>query len=232
MRPEELPEILPEASPDPKLMERIATSVTRDLKPVRPLNSAGTTVSSLMVVVLAIAALGATTLGFFGLIRLSPGAIAVIFPALAGLVLLSAAASVNAMTPGSKRPFHPAALMAAGCGIMAAIFAVVFRDHSLGRFVPQGVACLKAGLLWAVPSAVLIWILLRRGYAVDRAAAGIACGTLAGLTGLAVLEFHCPNFRLWHLVVWHLAVVPVAAAVVAIVYFFSGSKRRAAELMQ
>lgn len=231
MRPEEFPEILPAESPDRELMTRITVSMTRDLKPERPLRSAAAAVSSLLVVFLAMAVLGAATLGFFGLIRLSSGAIALIFPALAGLTLLAAAASVNAMTPGSKRPFHPAVLMVAACGLMAAIFLLIFRDTSLGRFVPQGLACMRTGLLWAIPTAVFSWILLRRGYAVNRAAAGIACGTLAGLAGLTVLELHCPNFRLWHILVWHLAVVPIAAAIVGAIYFF-GSKRRAAELMQ
>jgi hypothetical protein len=231
MRPEELPEILPREAPDPALVERIAASVARDLKPVQPLPSTGATVSSLLVVFLAMVSLGATKLGFFGLIRLGPGAIGLIFPALAGLALLAAAASVNAMTPGSKRPYHPAVLMAAGCPVMAAVFALVFRDYSLGRFVPQGIVCLRAGLVWAAPTAVFTWMVLHRGYAVDRAAAGIACGTFAGLAGLTVLEFHCANFRLWHIVVWHLAVVPMGAAILAVAYFF-GSKRSDAELMQ
>ena len=231
MRPEEFPEIYPGDVPDPALTERIAASMAQDLKPVRPLPPAGATVWSLLVVFLAVVSLGATKLGFFGLIGLYPAAIALIFPALAGLALLAAAASVNALTPGSRQPFHPAVLMAAGCAVMAAVFALIFHDHSLGRFVPQGLVCLRAGLLWAVPTAVLTWLLLRRGYAVDRAAAGVACGTFAGLAGLTVLEFHCANFRLWHIVVWHLAVVPIGAGVLAAIYFF-GSKRKDAELMQ
>lgn len=230
MRPDDF-DVLPGSAPDPAVLERIAASMTRDLKPVRPLPSSGATVSSLLVVFLAMAVLGAFRLGFFGLLRLSPGAIALIFPALGGLALLAAAASVNAMIPGSKRPFHPAVLMVLGCAVMAAIFVLLFRDHSLGRFVPQGIPCLRAGLIWAAPTAVFAWMLLRRGYAVDRGAAGLAAGTFAGLAGMAVLELHCPNFRLWHVVIWHVAVVPIAAAVMAAVYFF-GSKRRDAELMQ
>lgn len=230
MRPDDF-EVLPGSAPDPAVLERIAASMTRDLKPVKPLPSTGATVSSLLVVFLAMAVLGASILGFFGLLRLTPGAIALIFPALGGLALLSAAASVNAMIPGSKRPFHPAALMALGCAVMAGIFVLLFRDYSLGSFVPQGISCLRAGLIWAAPTAVFAWMLLRRGYAVDRGAAGLAAGTFAGLAGMAMLELHCPNFRLWHVVIWHVAVVPIAAAVVAAFYFF-GSKRRDAELMQ
>lgn len=231
MRPEDLPEILPELAPDAAVMEHIAARMARDLRPVRPRPSTGVLVAGLLAVFAAVSVIGAAKLGFYGVRRLTPGAIAVIFPALAGLALLTAAASVNAVIPGSKRPFHPAVLLGAGCAVMAGIFVLIFRDYSLGRFVPQGVSCLKAGLLWAVPAAAFTWILLRRGYAVDRGAAGLAAGTFAGLAGLTVLELHCPNFRLLHVAVWHLAVVPIGAAVVAAIYFF-GSKRKDAELMQ
>jgi hypothetical protein len=231
MRPEDLPGILPDSQPDPALLERMAADLARDLRPVQPLPSPGRLVAELLAVFAGVSALGGAALGYFGVRHLGPGAIGLIFPALGGLALLAAAASVNAMTPGSRRPFHPAVLLAAACAAMAAICLLIFRDHSLGSYVPQGVTCLKAGLLWAAPTAILVWLVLRRGYAVDRAAAGIAAGTLAGLAGLTVLELHCPNFRLWHIAVWHLGVVPVAAALVAAIYFF-GSKRRDAELMQ
>jgi Negative regulator of sigma F len=211
MRPEDLPDILPEAVPDPALVASIAASLTHDLRPVRPLPRLGRTVSTLLVIFLAISVLGAAKLGFFGVQRLSWGAIALIFPALGGLAVLAAAASASAMVPGGRRPFHPAVLTAAGCGVLVLIFVLLFHDDSLGRFVPQGVACLKAGLFWAAPQGALSWLVLRRGFAVERGAAGVAAGTFAGLAGLAMLELHCPNFRLLHVVVWHVAVVPIAA---------------------
>jgi len=93
------------------------------------------------------------------------------------------------------------------------------------------VACLKAGLAWSLPAGVLSWLVLRRGFAVDRTAAGIAAGAFAGLAGLTVLELHCPNFRLPHVAVWHVAVPPLVALAGWALYFF-GSKRSAAELMQ
>ncbi len=232
MTPESLPEILPGETPDAALVERIAGRIARDVRPVRPLAAPGVLVCMLLAGFAAIAAAGGAALGYFGVARLGAGAIALIFPVLAGMALLAAAASVNAMAPGRPRPFHPAVLAAAACAAMAAIFLLLFRDYSLGRFVPQGVACLKAGLRWAAPAGAAAWLVLRRGYAVDRAAAGVAAGSFAGLAGLAVLELHCPNFRFWHVALWHLAVLPAGAfAGWAAAYFF-GSKRSAAELMQ
>jgi hypothetical protein len=230
MRPDELP--IPETPPvDPALIERMTEAARRDLRPVRPLPSTGSLVTTLLVIWFAVAMLGAAQLGFFGLLRLSPGAIAAIFPALGGLALLTSAAAVNAMIPGSRRPFHPLVLLAAGCLVLESILVLLFPDHSLGRFVPQGLACLEAGLLWSIPAGVLAWYALHRGFAVDPGAAGVAAGSFAGLTGLLVLELHCPNFRLPHVAVWHLAVAPVGALAGWAIYFF-GSKRKAAELMQ
>ena len=94
---------------------------------------------------------------------------------------------------------------------MAGVFAFLFHDYRTDSFVHQGIACLEVGLLWAAPAAAGAWLLLRRGFAVDHKAAGVAAGTFAGLTGVTVLELHCPNLRMPHIVVWHLAVLPIAA---------------------
>jgi hypothetical protein len=230
MRPEEFH--LPETPQvDPALIERMAAAARRDIRPVKPLPSDWALISSLLTIFFAVSVVGAATLGFFGLLHLSPGAIALIFPALGAFALLAAAAAVSAVIPGSRRVGHPAVLLAAGCIVMEGIFALVFHDYSVGHFVPQGLTCLKAGLIWAVPAGILSWLVLRRGFAVDGAAAGIASGTIAGLAGLAMLELHCPNLRLLHIAVWHLAVPPVSALAGWAIYFF-GSKRKAAELMQ
>jgi hypothetical protein len=44
----------------------------------------------------------------------------------------------------------------------------------------------------------------------------LAAGTLAGLAGVGMLELHCPNFQATHILVWHTAVVPVSAALGAL----------------
>jgi len=195
---------------------------------VRPLASQGALVARLFAIFAVIAAAGALVLGYAGIRRMDPGTAVAIFGALAGFTLLTAGAATSAMVPGSPRPFHPAVIAAGGCATLVAVFAVVFPDRTLGRFVPQGIACLRAGVTFAIPAALATWLALRRGFAVDRRAAAIAAGTFAGLTGLAVLELHCPNFRLPHVAVWHVAVPPLGAAA----GYFLGSKRSDAELMQ
>ena len=79
-------------------------------------------------------------------------------------------------------------------------------------------------MLVAIPAALAIWLVLRRGYAVDATSAGLAAGTLAGLAGVITLELHCPIFRAMHVMVWHTAVTPVSAAGGALLGHLIGRK--------
>ena len=58
--------------------------------------------------------------------------------------------------------------------------------------------------------------MLRRGFAVNPPSAGLVAGTLGGLAGVGMLELHCPNFQAAHILAWHTAVVPVSAALGAL----------------
>jgi hypothetical protein len=102
--------------------------------------------------------------------------------------------------------------MALGSLALIAVFAILFRDYGTERFLPQGMTCLIAGLAHAIPAALAAWLLLRRGFAVDPVSAGVASGTLAGLAGVLMLELHCANFEAPHVMLWHTAVIWVAAA--------------------
>ena len=107
----------------------------------------------------------------------------------------------------------PWALGVFACLGLTAVFALLFHDYGTDAFVSQGVKCLAAGLAEAIPVSAGIWWLLRRGYSVNRASAGFVWGVMAGLAGIAMLELHCPNFEAPHVMVWHIAVLPVSGAI-------------------
>jgi hypothetical protein len=93
------------------------------------------------------------------------------------------------------------------------VFALLFSDYRTERFVSQGMTCLTAGLLHAIPVSVAsVWV-LSRGFALNSVAGGLAKGTLAGLAGVTMLELHCPNFEAPHVMVWHIAVLAVSGVV-------------------
>jgi len=173
-------------------------------------------ISALVLICAGIAVAAAAVLGMHGVQKMNAAEVATIFPVLAALVSIAAAVSAAEMVPGSRRLVAPGVLLAIVCGALSAVFALLFHDYHAERFVAQGIPCLTTGLALALPVSIACWLVLRRGFAVHPAASGLARGVLAGLAGLAVLELHCPNFELAHVIVWHLGVPLVAGVAGAI----------------
>jgi len=218
VKEQEIDEILKRASKgsevvDASILSRIAKSIEPAMRPVRPLPSTWMLAGGLALLCVGVAVGGAAKLGFHGIEKLSALERGAIFPALLIFVGLAAVSWVSEMIPGSRRAVSPAVLLAAGCAGMLAVFAGVFHDYHAEHFVAAGVVCLVAGLLHAIPTGLICWLVLRRGFAVDAVAAGLAAGTLAGLAGLGMLELHCANLEAPHVMVWHTAVVLVSGLV-------------------
>jgi len=213
---------------EPALLASLANSVGASLRPVRPLPPAWTLVGGLVLICAAVAVAGAARFGLHGVEKMSLLDRGLIFSALGIFVWLAATTQVAEMIPGSRRRVSPGTLLAAGSLALVAVFAILFRDYHTHRFVPQGVACLTAGLLHAIPAALVSWLLLRRGFAVNPVAAGLVAGTLAGLAGVTMLELHCPNFEALHVMLWHTAVVPIAGATGALLAWLRGRQDGAA----
>lgn len=211
---------------DPALLGRIAGSLGASLQPVRPMPSSGVLIPALVAVPVVVAAAGATILGLHGIQAMSAAGVALIFPLLLALIFLAAVVCVGEMVPGSRHRVAPSVLLASGCVALTAVFALLFRDYGSEDFVPQGVACLKAGLLHAIPTAVISWWILHRGFAVNSLAAGIAVGTLSGLAGVGMLELHCPNFEAPHVMIWHTGVLALSGAAGALLVVAGRSLRR------
>lgn len=217
MKEREIDEVLAQAAKDAPavsraVLESIAGSIKPLLRPVRPMPPAWLLTVGLILVAAAVALAGAAHAGLYGIERLTVFERILIFPALVLLLWAAAAEFAASMVPGSKRRVHPGVLLVLSCLVLVGVFAIVFRDYHTTHFVSAGIACLVGGLAHAVPVALLSWLLLRRGFAVNPVAAGAVAGTLAGLAGVTMLELHCPNFQVLHVLVWHIAVVPVAGA--------------------
>jgi hypothetical protein len=195
------------ASVDPALLKAIANTIGADLQAVRPLPASWVLVVALMAGSAAVALAGGAVLGLHGIEALGALRIALIFPLLLILIWLCAAGSVAEMIPGNWRVARPATLLTCACLVLTAVFGVVFTDYGTAGFVSQGVVCLRAGLLHAIPTGAISWWVVRRGLALRPVAAGLAIGGLSGLAGLTMLELHCANFEAPHVMVWHTAVL-------------------------
>ena len=210
----------------PAVLERIATSVHASLHPVRPAPRIWVLIAGLLLLCATVAWAGAARSGFSGFEALGSAKRVIILSMLAMLAWVAARELVSHWTPGSRRYLAPGALVALVSTTLLFVFALLFDDYHTAGFLSGGVICLSVGVLHAIPAACLAAWLLRRGFAVGAVAAGAIAGTFGGLSGVTMLELHCPNLEAPHVLFWHVAVVPVSAALGALVGWAVSARRR------
>ncbi len=215
MSPHELDRLMASRSqlavPADKLRQ-IESAVVADLKPVRPLAPAGVYFAAFAGIFVAACAISSRyILGEHGWEALSNLQRSLVFAPLVAAAALLVFSVVRQMTPAGKYS-RVTALWAAGVFLlMLLLMTFLFHPEPEADFAFDAWVCFRAGMLFAVPTGVLFWLLLWRSAALSPALTGATAGGLAGLAGLAVLEFHCPNLNLYHIVVAHVSVTLTCA---------------------
>jgi hypothetical protein len=207
-------EALPQVHP--AVVDRAAAAVASRAGAVRPVPPPWVWKCGLFLIWVLVAAGGGIALGLHGIAKMSALESVTIFAELGILTWLAVGACVTEITPGSRRIVAPWILGLAGCAALAAVFALLFSDYAMERFVAHGMTCLTAGLLFAVPVWIAAAWMLHRGFPVNPAASGTAKGILAGLAGVAMLELHCGNLEAPHVMVWHTGVLIISVAAGAV----------------
>ena len=196
-----------------ELTQAIAERIGRNLSAVRPLKPFGYYAAGFALIFLApiVAALG--MLRNYGIAGISPAVIVIAFGALAVCAALLAVSLAADMSPGTRCP-APAVVLTGGILLsLAAMFCVLLPYHTETSFWVPSSNCLQLGVVFAVPTAALAWGLLRRGAVLSPAISGAAAGLLGGLAGLTVLEIHCPDHNLAHVLVAHWGTALVCTAI-------------------
>jgi hypothetical protein len=193
-------------------LKQIEAALIADLKPVRPLAPAGVYLSAFAGIFIAACILSwfyfTGQSGWEALSRLQKPLVFVPLLAIMALLIFSV---VRQMAPAARYT-RTTALLAAGVFLlMLACMTLVFHPIHESAFVHDGLVCFRAGMTFAIPASLLFALLLLRGAALPPALTGATAGGLAGLAGLAVLEIHCPNLDVYHILVWHVSVTVVCA---------------------
>jgi|HubBroStandDraft_1064217.scaffolds.fasta_scaffold253120_2 hypothetical protein len=197
----------------PELAHAIEERIGRALSPVRPLKPARYYAAGFALIFLAPILAGVGLLRPSGIVGMSVAMILIGFGGLAicgGLLAMSLAAD---MSPGSRRPAPPVALTVGILIVLAAIFGALFPYRPETSFWLNSGKCLLLGGAFALPAAALAWRLLRRGAVLSPAVSGAAAGLLGGLAGVVVLEIHCPDLNVAHILFAHWGVALAFAAV-------------------
>jgi hypothetical protein len=211
-----LPATAPGSSLDPALLHNIRKPLLADLAPVKPLPGTAVLALAFCLLFAAVIALASYFLRFAGWRALSFVERSAVFGFLLILIVASAVALASRMRPGALPMLPGWALPIIAFASFELLFLLLLQDYRLGHFMRSGLGCLKAGLLCALPAALVAPLLLLRGYVVTPVSTGAALGVGAGLVGLTVIEFHCPIETLPHVAVWHMAIVAVSTAVGAL----------------
>jgi hypothetical protein len=197
--------------PSDRTLGRIQAGILQNLKPVRPLAPSRILLLGCAIVFLSVVAVGALLLGMNGWGALSLVQRIVVFLTLAVDAVLLANSMVRQMAPGSKYTLSPAVVLVSILVALMMIIAAMFRSQQEPAFLASGVMCLKNGLTYSIPAALLLWLILRRGAILYPKLIGAVAGGLAGLAGLSVLEINCPNLNVFHILVWHVGVVVIGS---------------------
>jgi hypothetical protein len=192
-------------------LKQIEAALIADLKPIKPLASPGVYLAAFAGIFVAVCIIGCSIVGQRGWYALSDvQRVAVFVPLMASIALL-AFSVVRQMTPAAKH-VHFSTLVSAGLFVvLLLIMAVIFQPAHESAFVRNGLVCFEIGMAFAIPAAILFALVLSRGAALSPALTGATAGGLAGLVGLTVLEIHCPNLNVYHIVVWHVSVTLICA---------------------
>ncbi len=116
------------------------------------------------------------------------------------------------MAPAGRYTVGPELLPALVVGALAIGTAASFHFEREDEFWATSWVCLKIGLGVAMPTAALVWLVIRRGTVLAPGVTGATAGVLAGLIGAAALEVHCPNLDAWHILVSHVGVAVCAGS--------------------
>jgi len=203
--------------PSESQLRRIKIAIVENLKPVRSLPASRVLLLACAIIFLGVVAVGALRLGTNGWAALNIDQRIAVFSSLAASAILMAASMVRQMVPGSRHTLPPAALPVGVLLVLTLVIATTFRSHEEVAFVAGGLVCIKNGLMYSAPAALLFWLLLRRGAILFPKLIGLAIGGSAGLIGLSILEVNCPNLNIFHILVWHWGVVLISSLAGALV---------------
>ena len=199
--------------PLPATLRQIESGMIADYRPVRPVAPGRYVFAAFVAIFIAVVAVEVHRVGARAIRVLSPVQIGVILGILAIGAGLQAYSLVHQMVPGRRHRISPrwlpVGIVAALAIAMAVLFQFQLHRHSWAR----NWACLKIGIPVAAVAGLLFWLVLRRGAVLSPAMTGAATGLLAGMAGASVLEVHCPNRDVWHILISHLGVAVLGGVV-------------------
>ncbi|MEO6760711.1 MAG: hypothetical protein ABIO24_14730 [Saprospiraceae bacterium] len=192
------------------LQAQIEVSILSDLSRVAPLRGVASSTGMLVTLALAVTALATWRLGTAGFGVRGTLQRSLDFAILGtALVMLSRNLAIR-MMPGASYTLPLLGCLAGSFLVFLTATLMLVSDQWSAKFVSISLACWQVGTACGAASAPLFWLVLRRGYWIDRTTQAAAVGFLAGLVGVAVLEMYCAYLDRLHIATSHLGAAVTA----------------------
>lgn len=202
-------------NPDEAVVRNIQAKLTTNLPAVAPIAGSRTFALLFMAAMVVISALSLLVLRAYGWDNMDLLRRTAVFFSLSVSLFVLAFFLAHQMVPGSRVYLSPLLLLSAVGLALLLVFACCFQIQAEQRFFASGLVCLEIGTPFAIPIVLLLFWTTRQGIILCEGSAFATIGVLAGLVSVTVLELHCPNFDLLHILTWHLG-IPFAGAVLGI----------------
>ena len=199
------------APPPADRVKQIESAIVGNLKPVRPLPPDRFYFTAFAGIFIAVCVVGCDIVGQNGWHALTSFQKICIFAPLAVSIAFAIVSIVRQMTPAATHVRSTAWIAVSSFLLLLLTMVVLFRPMQERAFLHNGLACFRTGMAYAIPASFIFALLLLRGAGLSPLLTGATAGGLAGLVGLGILEIHCPNLNVYHIVVWHVSVTLVCA---------------------
>ena len=205
-------------------LRAIESSIHERMRPVKPLPSNAALIAMFLATVALTCAIAGGLIGIHGFRNMTAVERWLYLGAAGISALLLSFAMAREMIPASGIRFTGAGVVILSLALPVFSTIALFPATHTEPFVTLGVHCFQAGFVAALLSAILLWILIRRGFFTSPLDAGMTGGALAGCAGFIVLAFHCANFDALHILAWHLGPMVTAIGIGCIVGYVSASR--------
>ena len=193
----------PDTQLTPEIRRKVQAALSSSLIPVKPLPSQGKLVFTFLAV-FTVCAAGLIAIlnkaGFHLMTGVQMGLMAAVLAA--GGILFSLSLAWR-MVPGSRWGLPFSIVLTLSGLVPIGGIALLFPWRTSSAFVSEGLPCAALELIIAIPSAVVYWLIARRGALFASPGLGATLTSLAVFLALIPLQFQCMFQQAPHLLVWH-----------------------------
>ena len=193
------------------LQSKITDKVLASLEPVAPLTCAWKLTLGFLLIFGVISGVFVAISGLRGTADTNMLSFTALLGVIGVAVFLLSITLTREMAPGTSRLLSPARLFITLFAAIFVIIAFLFPWEIGDGIFAHSWHCFRSGLLFSVPAAILILLLLRRGAVLSMSVAGAGAGLLAGLAGMTVLHFGCTIHSAPHVMIAHFGIAKAGA---------------------